>query len=378
MAPATAPVGLPLEGVRVVELGGIGPTPYAGMLLSDLGAEVVRIERPGRESPHPVLFRGQRSIRLNLKSELGLEAARRLALSVDVVVEGFRPGVAERLGLGPIELRSAAPGLVYGRMTGWGQEGPLARVPGHDINYLSLTGALHVMGPPGSDPMPPLNLLADFAGGGTMLALGVVSALVERARTGLGRVIDAAMIDGVGSLMALTYGYLGEGSWQDERGVNKFDGAVPYYRTYRCADDRYVAVGCLEAQFYAALLEELGLADDPDFADQTDTTRWPVMHQRLGGIFATRARDEWAERFVHSDACVTPVLSLTEAPRHPHNVARSGWYVGGDGIEQPAPSPRFGPRPAPAAPPAPGADTADVLQSLGFSGPELDQLLGRL
>jgi alpha-methylacyl-CoA racemase len=367
----------PLHGTRVVELAGIGPGPYACMLLADLGAEVLRVDRPGGGglslSSYDVLDRGRRSVAVDLKSPAGAGVVLRLVESADVLVEGFRPGVAERLGVGPDACAARNPGLVYARMTGWGQEGPLADRAGHDIDYTALTGALHSVGEPGRKPVPPLNLVADFGGGSLFLVTGVLAALVERARSGRGQVVDAAMVDGVTSLMSLFYGLRAAGVWSDERGVNLLDGGAPFYDTYLCADGRYVAVGALEPQFWAALVDTLGLHDLPA---QHEQTRWPELRQRLAETFATRSRDAWAELFAGVDACVAPVLTLGEAAEHPHLVAR-GSVVERDGVLQPAAAPRFSrtPSAAGASPRQPGADTRSALGDWGFAADELADLL---
>ncbi|MEV6108339.1 CaiB/BaiF CoA-transferase family protein [Streptomyces sp. NPDC051940] len=376
-APRTAG---PLAGVRVLELGGIGPGPFCGMLLGDLGAEVIRVDRPaeaGRGSAHPVLHRNRRTITVDLKHPDGAAALLRLAESCDIVVEGFRPGVVERLGLGPEEFLARNPALVYGRMTGWGQDGPFAQEPGHDINYIGLTGALHAIAPyGGGDPVPPVNLVGDFGGGGMLLALGLVSAVLHARATGRGQVVDAAMTDGTALLLAMTYGFLATGRWQDRPASNMLDGGAPFYTVYRCADDRHMAVGSIEPQFYAALLRVLGLTDDPDFAAQHDQGKWPAMRERLAAVFAGRGRDAWAEAFDGQGACVSPVLSLTEAPDHPHNAARDTYRRTPQGAVEPAPAPRFSATPT--AEPAPaartGADTRRILAGAGLTDEELDTL----
>ena len=365
----------PLHGIRVVELGGIGPGPFCGMVLGDLGAEVIRVDRPaeaGRSSMHPVLHRNRRSIAVDLKDPAGAASVLSLVDSCDALIEGFRPGVAERLGLGPAECLARNPRLVYGRITGWGQDGPMGQDPGHDINYIGLSGALHGIGPAGGDPVVPLNLVGDFGGGGMLLAVGVLGALLAARTSGRGQVVDAAMVDGSALLMAMAYGFLGQGLWTDERGVNLLDGAAPFYRTYRCADGQHVAVGSLEPQFYAALVRVLGLDGDPVFAAQHDRSRWPAMTARLTEIFGTRTRDEWAEVFTGQAACVSPVLSMTEATAHPHNVARRVYPDGA-----PAPAPRFVGTPTAAPEPAPviGADTRAVLEAAGVK--DLDELFAR-
>jgi len=383
-APAPAPAAPrgPLAGVRVLELGGIGPGPFCGMLLGDLGAEVVRVEQPaeaGKPTLHPVLHRNRRSVAIDLKQPEGAAAALALVERMDVLIEGFRPGVTERLGLGPEQCLARNPALVYGRMTGWGQQGPLAQEPGHDINYIALAGALHAIGPAGGDPVPPLNLVGDFGGGGMLLALGVLGALLHARGSGQGQVVDAAMADGTALLLAMTYGLLGQGLWQDRPAANLLDGAAPFYRSYRCADGRHVAVGAIEPQFYAALLRVLELTGDPDFAAQHDPAAWPVMAERLTALFATRERDAWAEAFAGQGACVTPVLSLTEAPAHPHHRARGTYRRAEDGSVEPAPAPRFSATPTaePTAAPVAGADTRAVLSGGVLSEQQVDALFER-
>ncbi|MEV0597897.1 CaiB/BaiF CoA-transferase family protein [Streptomyces sp. NPDC050315] len=377
---AQHPSGGPLAGVRIIELGGIGPGPFAGMVLTGLGAEVIRIERPGARvsAADTVLLRGRRSVAVDLKDPEGAAAVLRLTDSADALIEGFRPGVAERLGLGPEDCLTRNPRLVYGRMTGWGQDGPLAQAPGHDINYIGLTGVLHAIGPAGGDPVPPLNLIGDFGGGGMLLALGLVSALLHARATGSGQVVDAAMTDGSALLLAMTHGFLAHGMWQDERGVNVFSGCAPFYTTYRCADGNHVAVGAIEPQFYADLVRGLGLADDPECGTQGRQESWPLVRQRFASVFATRTRDEWAAHFAGTQACVTPVLSLTEAAAHPHNAAR-GTFLDTDGPLRPAPAPRFSATPAtaPGATPKAGEDTRSVLADAGLTIAQLDSLTAR-
>jgi alpha-methylacyl-CoA racemase len=366
----------PLAGIRVVELGGIGPGPFCGMVLGDLGAEVVRVDRPaeaGRAAPFPVLHRNRRSIAVDLKDPAGAAAVLSLVDSCDALIEGFRPGVTERLGLGPDACLERNPRLVYGRITGWGQDGPMGQDPGHDINYIGLSGALHGIGPAGGDPVVPVNLIGDFGGGGMLLAVGVLGALLAARTSGRGQVVDAAMVDGSALLLAMSYGFLNLGAWTDERGVNLIDGGAPFYGVYKCADGQYVALGALEPQFYAALVRVLGLADDPDFAVQHDRSRWPAMKARLTKVFEGRTRDDWAEVFAGQGACVSPVLSLAEAPAHPHNVARSTYLDG----PAPAPAPRFLGTPVgdPTPPPVIGADTRPVLEAAGVTN--LDDLYAR-
>jgi alpha-methylacyl-CoA racemase len=335
----------PLAGVRVVELAGLGPGPHAAMVLADLGAEVVRVDRPSGglqigdpEAPDPTL-RGRRRVAADLKDPAGRETVLRLVERAHVLIEGYRPGVTERLGVGPAECHARNPRLVYGRMTGWGQDGPMARQVGHDINYISVTGALHAIGRAGERPVPPLNLVGDFGGGSMLLVVGVLAALWEAERSGQGQVVDAAMVDGASLLLQMVWGLLGQGAWRDDRGVNLLDGHTPFYDTYACADGQYVAVGALEPQFYAALLDGLGL-DQADLPAQNDQEGWPTLRARFTETFASRTRDEWATTFQDTDACVTPVLSFAEAAHHPHLAARST-IVAVDGIQQAAPAPRF-------------------------------------
>ena len=360
----------PLVGLYVVELGGIGPVPLCGMILSDLGAEVVRIDRPslaGTESLAPVLHRGRRSVTIDLKAPEGRDLALRLIDRAHALVEGFRPGVTERLGLGPGACLARNPQLVYGRMTGWGQDGPLAGEAGHDIDYIALAGALGAIGPRDGNPVVPLNLVGDMGGGGMMLALGICAGVLHARATGEGQVVDAAMTDGVALQLAGIHGLLARGLWSDRRGENLLDGSAPFYGTYRCADGGHVAVGCLEPEFYAAFLAVLELADDPLFANQHDRSAWPEMAERLEATFAERARDEWATLFAGRDACVTPVLGLAEAARHPHNTARGTLTVDETGTIQPGVAPRFlgTPSPSPRPAQAVGADTEDVLAEIG-------------
>lgn len=332
----------PLAGVVVLEFDAIGPVPFAGMMLADLGADIVRIVRPARApsiSADGPLARGRRIVELDLKSDAGRAAALDLIAGADALLEGARPGVMERLGLGPAQCHAANPRLVYGRMTGWGQSGPLALAAGHDINYLALSGALHAIGP-ADRPVPPLNLVADYGGGAMMLALGVVAGLTATRAGGAGRVVDAAMTDGAALLSTLFHTLHGARLWQDRREANLLDGGAPFYRCYACADGRHVAVGAIEPQFFMALLDGLELGAWRDA--QHDRARWPAMQAAFAQAFAARPRDAWADRFAATDACVTPVLDFAEAPHHPHNVAR-GTFVEGMGGWVPTPAPRFGP-----------------------------------
>ncbi|SCG34491.1 CaiB/BaiF CoA transferase family protein [Micromonospora coxensis] len=350
--------GGPLAGVRVVELASLAPAPFGCMVLADLGADVVRVDRPGGPGAGRLaapqggpLQRGRRVVALDLKSPAGVADLLRLVERADVLVEAYRPGVAERLGLGPQTCRERNPRLVYARMTGWGQEGPLAQRAGHDIDYIAVAGALEPLGRAGERPHAPLNLVGDFAGGGMLLAVGVLAALLERERSGVGQVVDAAMVDGSALLTSFLHGMLDAGLWPAPRGGNLLDGGAPFYDTYRTADDGFMAVGALEPAFYAALLAGLGLADE-DLPAQYDPSGWPRLRRRFTERFAQRTRDEWTEVFAGLDACVAPVLTPTEAHRHPHNAARDT-FVSVGGQVQPAPAPRFGRTPAPLPRPAP-------------------------
>jgi alpha-methylacyl-CoA racemase len=366
----------PLSGFKVIEIAGIGPGPFCTMLLADMGAEVVRIERIGGNDilgqRHDVLARGRRSAAFDLKNPAATEAVLKLIDKADALVEGFRPGVMERLGLGPELCLKRNPKLVFGRMTGWGQSGPLADRAGHDINYIALSGTLHAIG--GEAPVVPLNLVGDFGGGGMLLGFGIVCALLEAQRSGLGQVVDAAMTDGSALLMAMIYSLKGNGFWSNNRGDNFFDGGYPLYGSYRCADGKWLAIGPLEAQFHALFLDMLGI-DDPELRRPSDKARWPELRERLGKVLATKSRDEWCAFFEGSDACVAPVLDLDEAPAHPHNQARQA-FVERDGVMQPAPAPRFS-RTEPTLsdpPPKAGEHTRQVLADWGFSPAEIEEL----
>jgi alpha-methylacyl-CoA racemase len=368
----------PLTGYRVIELSGIGPGPFAAMILADMGAEVVRVDRLGGAGGlnglrANILNRGRRSMAVDLKHPDGVETVLRMVESAHVLTEGFRPGVAERLGLGPEPCLARNPGLVYGRMTGWGQEGPMAQAAGHDINYIALAGALDPIGRAGQPPLPPLNLVADFGGGGMFLAFGIVCALLEAASSGQGQVVDAAMVDGSAVLMAMFHGMRAMGFWQDERGTNLIDTGAHFYEVYETADGKYVSVGAIEPQFYAELLRLTGLHDD--LPAQMDRAHWPAMKERLAAIFRTKTRDEWCALMEGSDACFAPVLSMAEAPQHPHNQHR-GTFVEVDGVVQPGPAPRFSRTPgAVAGPPATvGEHTDEVLADWGFSGDDIAKL----
>ncbi len=373
----------PLDGVRVLEIASLAPAPFGCMVLSDLGADVLRVDRaencgPAAVAPPDPLSRGRRSIGLNLKDPDGTGVLLRLAEDADVLVEGFRPGVTERLGCGPAECARRNPRLVYARMTGWGQDGPLAAMAGHDIDYIGVSGALAPIGRAGQRPVPPLNLVADFGGGGMLLAVGILAALLERERSGLGQVVDAAMVDGSALLTSFLHGMRAAGTWQDERGTNLLDGGAPFYDTYESADGRYVAVGALEPKFYAALLAGLGLAGDDSLPGQYDRPGWPVLRARLAAAFRGRSQADWGEVFAGTDACVAPVLGPAEAPAHPHNAAR-GAFIEVGGVVQPAPAPRFGRTAAglPQPPPRPGADTDAVLAGLGYAAAQITDLRAR-
>ena len=359
----------PLNGVKVVEFAGIGPGPFCCMLLSDMGADVVRIDRKGgRSMPKDVTARGRRSVALDLKDETHVAVAKALVEKADVLIEGFRPGVMERLGLGPDDALKRNPKLIYGRMTGWGQTGPLAHAAGHDLNYIALSGALYAMGRTGEPPAPPLNLVGDYGGGALYLALGVVAALFEAQRSGKGQVVDAAITDGTASLMGVMYGLRASGVWSDARDANLLDGGAPFYDVYETADGKYVAIGSLEPQFYALLLEKLGLKDDPLFAAQMDRSQWAAMAEKVAAVVKTKTRDQWTALMEGTDVCFAPVLTMGEAPGHPHNAAR-GTFTEVAGVTQPAPAPRFSRTPGaiqgPAA--APGADTEKVLADWDIS-----------
>jgi alpha-methylacyl-CoA racemase len=373
----------PLDGVRVIELAGIGPVPFAGMLLSDLGADVVRVDRPAtvagadptRPSQDP-MGRGKRSVGVDLKHPDGAATVLRLMTGADVLVEGFRPGVTERLGVGPEPCLAANPKLVYGRMTGWGQEGPLAQDAGHDIDYLAVAGVLGHIGRAGAPPTPPINLVADFGGGANMLVVGVLAALVEAGRTGRGTVVDAAMVDGAALLMAPFWAARASGFWTDERGTNLLDSGAPYYDVYRSSDGLEVGVAAIEPQFFAALLEVLDL-DPAAVPPQDDRARWPELRAAIDAAIGTRPRAEWLERAEGTDACIAPVLTMGEAAQHPHLRAR-GTIIERDGVPQPAPAPRFSATPAELdrSPCVPGQHTDEVLEEAGFSAAEIEDLRG--
>ena len=365
----------PLSGLKVLEFAGIGPGPFCGMLLSDLGADVVRIDRKGagRSSPADITARGRRSVALDLKSPAAVEACLKLMETADAVFEGFRPGVMERLGLGPDIALARNPKLVFGRMTGWGQTGPYARAAGHDMNYIAITGALHAIGTD-DKPIPPLNLVGDFGGGALYLAFGLLAGVIHARATGQGQVIDCAMSDGAASLMAMFYGFKASGAWRETRRSNLLDGGAHFYDTYQCADGGWVAIGSIEPQFYALLLEKTGIKD-PEFASQMDRSKWPALRERLAAVIAAKTRDQWCEIMEGTDVCFAPVLDLDEAPRHAHNRARET-FVEFAGVIQPAPAPRFSATPGKIAgpPPAIGADNLTALSDWGFFNSEVEAL----
>lgn len=365
----------PLSGVRIIEFAGLGPGPFAGMMLADMGAEVIRIDRAGAGSPpEDFLARGRKSIILDLKKPDAKDVALRLLSTADALIEGFRPGVMERLGLGPEAVHAVNPKLVYGRMTGWGQDGPLAHAAGHDLNYIALSGALWASGEAGRAPSFPMNLLGDFGGGGMYLAFGIVTALFNAQRTGRGDVIDAAICDGTTSLMAMIYSMRALGQWGDERAANLLDGGAPWYGVYECADGRWITIGALEPKFWDLLLDKLGI-DAAGFGKRSNRADWPAMRETFTRIFLSQPRDHWTALLEGTDVCFAPVLSPSEAHAHPHNAARGVFAP--DGPDQPMPAPRFRdaatplPRPMPAA----GADTRAILAAAGMTGDEIDVLI---
>ena len=369
----------PLSGIRIIEFAGIGPGPFCGMMLGDHGADVIRIERPGgRLDPRDPLSRNRRSVVLDTKTAEGLAAARDLCRSADGLIEGYRPGVMERLGLGPEVLLADNPKLVYGRMTGWGQYGPYAHAAGHDINYIALSGVLHTVGRAGERPVPPVNYVGDFGGGGMMLAFGMVAALLAVKNGAPGQVIDAAMTDGSALLAGMSWHMLAAGINQDRPGVNMLDGAAHFYDTYECADGKWVSIGSIEPQFYALLRQHAGVADDPAFDAQHDRSAWPALKAKLQAIFATKTRDEWDAVMAGTDICFAPVLSMAEAPQHSHNVAR-GTFATVGGATQPMPTPRYSatPNDVPRLAPAVGGDAAEILAPLGYDEDKIRELTGQ-
>lgn len=374
----------PLAGYRIIEIAGIGPGPYAAMLLADLGADVIRVERssavrgPAPDTPNKDLsLRGRRNIAIDLKQPDGVATLLDLAEHADGLIEGFRPGVMERLGVGPDECHARNSKLVYARMTGWGQDGPYAPWAGHDINYISLAGALAHMGRPDEPPVPPLNLVGDYGGGAMFLVFGMLAALLEASSSGQGQVVDTAMVDGAASLMTMFWSLANAGAWDgSQRGANMLDSGAHFYDTYRCADGEFVSIGSIEPQFYAELLRLTGLDDDADFANQMDRSAWPKLKERIAEVIATKTRDEWCEIMEHTDVCFAPVLRMDEAAKHPHNVERQT-FVDYEGITQPAPAPRFSRTPGEIArPPAyPGQNTRDVLTDWGVPDDRVAELL---
>ncbi|MBD9382014.1 CoA transferase [Achromobacter sp. ACM02] len=369
----------PLNGLTVVEMAGIGPGPFCAMMLADMGADVIRIDRltPGfLGGGGTIIDRGRRTIALDLKKPGATDIVLRLLDRADALLEGFRPGVMERLGLGPDECLARNPRLVYGRMTGWGQDGPLAQAAGHDLNYIAITGALHAMGHADRPPTPPLHLVGDMGGGAMMLAFGVLCGLLEAGRTGRGQVVDAAICDGASLLASAYHGKLQDGGWINQRQSNMLDGGAHFYGCYACADGKYVSIGAIEPQFYRLLLERCGI-DDPDFQQQWERAQWPQLRAKLAGIIAGRTREQWCALLEGTDACFAPVLDFEEAPRHPHHVARNSFIETG-GIVHPAPAPRLSRTPGQArAVPAPGAHTEELLAELGLAPAEIQALRER-
>jgi alpha-methylacyl-CoA racemase len=371
-----------LAGLRIIEIAGIGPAPFCAMMLADHGAEVIRIVPPGADRPgifdlsKDVLARSRKFMMVDLKQPSGVQAVRDLCKTADGFIEGFRPGVMERLGLGPQPLLTDNPKLVYGRMTGWGQTGPRARTAGHDINYIALSGVLGCVGRAGDKPTPPINLVGDFGGGGMMLAFGMLAAILHAQKSAQGQVIDCAMVDGSALLASMIWGLAAQGAWLQQRGSNMLDSGAHFYDTYACADGGHISVGPIEAKFYSEFLNRLGISETADFACQHDKALWPSLKQRLADVFATKTRAEWCALFDGSDACVAPVLSLAEAPRDPHNAERKTFVTAG-GVMQPRPAPRFS-RTPPSDPVMPniarGTDSAALLRAAGYSEEKLDSL----
>ncbi len=371
----------PLEGVKILEMAGLGPAPFCAMMLADHGADVIRVDRPQRDGGvrafehRDVLNRSRRGIALDLKSAAGVEVLRDLARGADGLIEGFRPGVMERLGLGPDVLLEDNPKLVYGRMTGWGQTGPLASTAGHDINYIAMSGVLDMLGRAGSKPTPPINLVGDFGGGGMLLAFGMVSAILQARSSGEGQVVDCSMLEGSALLSSMIWGFRAQGRWPGERGHNFLDTGAPFYEVYECADGRHVAIGALEPAFYAELLRGLGLADDAAFDTQNDVSAWELMKVKLAAAFKTCPREHWCAVFAGTDACFAPVLTTAEAAAHPHNTARDS-FIDVDGVAQPAPAPRWSKTPAatPRLLRDPAQHGVDILRELGYAGTRILEL----
>lgn len=370
----------PLAGLKVIEVGGVGPAPFCAMLLADLGAEVIRVDRKhASESGFPVdrkyeiMFRNRKSIALDLKKPSAVKVVKKIIAQSDILLEGFRPGVMERLGLGPELCLELNPRLVYGRMTGWGQTGPLAQEAGHDINYIALTGALHAIGQKDGPPEIPLNLIGDFGGGAMYLAFGVMCALHEAKISGKGQVVDASMVDGTTSLMTMIYGLLAAGYWTDQRGSNRLDSGAPYYGVYATRDNLHVALGATEASFYLTALRTLGITDN--LPDQHDRSTWPAMKQRIADAFKTRTQDEWVKAFEGIESCFSPILSLAQAPDHPHQVARGNFFTS-QGVIQPSPAPKFSRSTVdtPKPPAKIGEHNEEILRMYGFSAEDIDSL----
>lgn len=370
----------PLAGVKVVEFAGIGPGPFCCMLLADMGAQVTRIDRADRvgkdamEPKYNTLLRSRKNIAVDLKSAEGKEVAMKLSEQADILIEGFRPGVMERLGLGPEEMWARNPKLVFGRMTGWGQDGPIAHTAGHDINYIALSGALYSIGTKDGGPVPPLNLVGDFGGGGVYLAMGALAAYIEAQTSGKGQVVDASMVEGAASLMTSAYGVLAQGSWKEERETNRLDGGAHFYGTFETSDGEHMGIGPIEPQFYAMFMEKMGI-DIASLPAQMDRDQWPAVRQKVADVFKTKTRDDWAAIFDGSDACVAPVLRMSEAISHPHNAARKS-FVTVDGVTQPGPAPKFSRTPAsePTNCAFAGEHSQDVLREAGFSTDDISRL----
>lgn len=368
----------PLQGIKIIELAGIGPGPFCGMMLADMGADIIRVDRTGPAGlgaiPKDVLNRGRRSIAVNLRSPAGSELVLKLCEKADALFEGFRPGVAERMGVGPDDCMKRNPKLVYGRMTGWGQDGPMAKAAGHDINYISLSGALHAIGRKGETPVPPLNLVGDFGGGGMLLAFGIACGLVEAQKSGKGQVVDAAMVDGSATLMAMFFTFKNLGMFNEERQTNLLDGGAHFYDTYETSDNKYISIGSIEPQFYELLIQKAEL-DRDIFGNQMAFDKWPELKEKIAKVFKQKTRDEWCEIMEGTDVCFAPILSMSEAPDHPHNKARKT-FVKLDGVLQPAPAPRFN-RTKPElgkSARTPGQDTDEILAELGISNDEIARL----
>jgi alpha-methylacyl-CoA racemase len=366
--------------MRVVEIGSIGPGPFCAQMLADMGADIIRIDRKSTKADpigarYNIMHRSRRSVSVDLKRPEGVATVLRLIEKADALIEGFRPGVTERLGIGPVISLKRNPKLIYGRMTGWGQNGPLAEAAGHDINYISLSGALHAVGYSGQTPVPPLNLVGDFGGGGMLLAFGIMCAIFEAQKSGKGQVVDASMVEGSAVLLSMFYGLAAAGGWSDKRGTNLLDGGAHFYGTYETADGKWISIGSIEPQFYRLLLEKTGIID-PAFDNQMDMAKWPELKQKLTVVFKTKTRDQWCEILEGSDICFAPVLTFSEATRHPHNIARKT-FVEVDGIVQPAPAPRFS-RTKPeiqGPPPSPGEHNKTALTDWGFDEDEIDKLI---